>query len=195
MIDGITRRRAIGGGLALVLSGSSGPVALEREDADPLDDLPEPVRAASFEWSRDASEHVDDEIDPSTEYPRPRIREVERGIDVRGVLRYGSGTCNEISVTELSSDAERSEIRVEIGWRETAPESESFIGTRACTDDLDVGSYELRLEFDAAPPPTVRAIGTHRAPSEDDSSESVSTRYRPEDPSRDQSAVNEQVPS
>lgn len=174
MLEGISRRRVIGGGVAIVLSGSSGPLVL---DADPLGDLPDPVREATFEWSRDAAEYVDDEYDPSVEHPPPRISAVGRRIDVRGVLRYGSSTCNEIRVADLSADEERAGIRAEIGWRETEPERP--IGTRACTEDLAAGSYELRLEFDAESPAAVRAIATHRAPSEDDGSASVSARFRP----------------
>lgn len=172
----VSRRRALVGGFAAVASGLAGWWVLGRDDADPLDGPPDGIEETTFDWSRDNSEMAEENVLPGDE-PRVRFHGSTRTVSITGVLTYGSSSCDAIRVEDLSLDEASDELRVDVGWEEDGSDDGLV---RVCNDDLDDGSYELRLRFAEELPTAVRVVEHHRAPSEDDGERVVSTTSRRE---------------
>lgn len=169
----VSKRELIGGVTVIVVSVITGRRFFDGEDEDPMNDLPEGIEDAQFEWSRERTAEVDDDEYLPEDKPRIQLNEQTNEVEVSGVLTYGSSTCNAITVEKIRSNGSTNELHVEIGWEEDRSD-----GVSGCTDDLDFGSYSLSLLYDTALPSDITVVERHLEPAEDDDEMTVSNRIQ-----------------
>lgn len=164
----LTRRKSmiVGGGIALF--GILGYQMMESSEDDPLHQPPDAVKDTQFEWSDEPLEYQEDDEWFKSDYNSPDITVDGDKLQINGVLRYGSSTCNRIHVDELYIEGDQLTVGISWGEKESTP--------GYCTDDLDIGSYQLEISFRPPEIGTVVVNGSHREPHEDNGSYTVTKK-------------------
>ncbi|WP_247005052.1 hypothetical protein [Halosolutus gelatinilyticus] len=169
----ITKRRLMKIGVVVPISGFGSWWLFLRSDPDPLDNLPEEIDSAEFDWGEIPTREIDENTPPS-EKPIINFDSEENEVYVEGVLTYGSSTCNAITVEKLNFENEKNTLHISVGWVEEGNKTGLFTGS--CTDDLDHKPYSVTLGLESTLPNIVEAVENHFDPTEDDDTRVVTNR-------------------
>lgn len=98
------------------------------------------------EYSRESHALLDDP-------PEITFQPEDGRVVVTGAMRYGSSSCNEIAVSDVSRDGEGLHVKVKAGEKKDAPPT--------CTSDLAAGHYRFACTFEDQYPAAVSVSETN----------------------------------